>query len=128
MANDFGDRYLGHGDSDTRTADEALEAGDWVTPTSDGGVAVSDGGPAAGVAYDDYEAGDDTATVYYRGVVKAKVGSGVTAGDQLAVGSSGTTGESAGVAYSGGSESVIALEDAADPDGDGVYEAFVLLR
>lgn len=128
MVNDAGDRYLGHGDSDTRTADVDISAGEWVVPTSGGGLAVSDGGPAAGVASDDYSSGEDSATVWYRGVVKAVVDSGVTAGDQLYVGSSGTTGETAGVAYAGGSESVVALEDAADPDGDGVYHAYVLLR
>jgi len=125
MVNDAGDRFFGHGDSTTAPVSGAVDAGDWVTYNSSGElVLVGNGDALAGVAYDDYDGDEDSATVSHRGVIHAKVDSGVTAGDNL--GPHDGTGTD-GVPVAGGSSGCIALEDAAD-DGSGTFYAKVLLR
>lgn len=126
-----GDRYLGHGDQDTKKADAAVVAGQWLVPTGNDTVNLSDanasGGSLVAVAGMDADAGA-TLQVHYRGVVKARVASSVAAGDELAApNSGGTSPTTAGEAQPGGSSGVFALTDAA-LDGDGNYYSFVLLR
>lgn len=131
MSNEPGDRYLGHGDQDTRDNNSGadIDPGLWVVPTGDDGVAPSDGDALVGVTKDPIEDGYK-GTVHYRGVVYARVDSGVTAGDELAApDSSATSGATTpGVAGSGGSSGHFALEDAKDPEDDGEFYAQVLLR
>lgn len=130
MSNEPGDRYLGHGDQDTRENQTGSEigAGMWVVPSGDETVALSDGDGLVGVTADPLPNGDK-GTVNYRGVVRARVESGVAAGDELAVPDSGATSGATtpGVAGSGGSSGHFALTGAAQAD-DGNYYARVLLR
>lgn len=134
MSNQFGDRYLGHGDQDTRLNNSggALDAGKWVVPTGDETIDYADvagaGGSLVGVTKHDIpDGGRDT--VHYRGVVYARVDSAVTAGDELAApDSAATTPGVEGIAGAGGSSGIFALTDAEDPDGDGSYAAYCLIR
>ncbi len=129
MPTDLGDREYGHGDSITETAGADVEAGDFVALDSNGEVALADtdnAGELIGIASNDAAAGE-TVTVWYRGAVKGKVVSGVGPNAELGAPATGTSG-TAGVAESGGSTGVRALTGAEDPDGDGTYEALILLR
>lgn len=133
MSNNFGDRYLGHGDQDTRlnSTGNALDAGKWVVPTGDETIDYADvsgsGGKLVGVLKHDLPDGERD-TVHYRGVVYARVESSVSAGDELAAPDSGGTGATTpGVAGSGGSSGIIAVTGAED-DGNGNYAAYCLLR
>lgn len=131
MSNQPGDRFLGHGDQDTRlnNTGSSLGAGLWVTPTGDETVALADATPLVGCMAYNVAAGDK-GTVNYRGVVYARVESTVAAGDELAAPDSGATSGATtpGVAGSGGASGIFALEGAKDPEGDGNYYAKCLIR
>lgn len=135
MSNEPGDRYLGHGDQDTRANQTGaqIDEGMWVVPTGDETVAKADvngaGGSLVGVVGDDLPDGEKGQT-HYRGVVHARVESDVAAGDELAApDSSATSGATTpGVAGSGGTSGIYALEGAKDPEGNGEFYAKVLVR
>lgn len=133
MSRDAGDRYYGHGDHTTRqnSTGAQLDKGKWVVPTGDETVDYSDasgaGADLVGVLADDLPDGEK-GNVHLRGVVDARVESGVTAGDELVAPDSANAGSSAGVASSGDGNGLYALTGASDPDGDGEYTALCLLR
>lgn len=129
MSNEPGDRRTGHGDHGTyyNYSGADIDAGYWVAPSAEDEVALSDTNGLVGVSADPIPDGG-YGNVHMRGAVYARVDSGVTAGDELAVPESGATGESAGVAESGGSSGHFALTDAQAADDGGDDYALVLLR
>lgn len=126
---EIGDRRFGHGDQITRTNSTGaeIEAGMWVAPSGDTDVAKVDGSTdndvLAGVVEDSVPDGE-TGKVHVRGIVYGRVEDSVVAGDELQSGNTtsdvNSDADTAGVAVSGGSSGVYALEDAHD-DGDGHY-------
>ena len=133
MSNEPGDRYLGHGDQDTRENQTGSEigAGTWVSPSGDETVAPTDADGLVGVAADAIPDGEK-GTVHYRGVVYARVESDVVAGDELNEPDSGATSGPTTPGIAGSDTDAdsghYALEDAKDPEGNGEYYAKVLLR
>jgi len=131
MTQQGGDRLAESGDTYTMTYNNSDNS---VDPATEGMWVMIDGDLTVDTAddtnNDDLDAviGDDTAAnskgeVVLRGIVKARVTSGVTGGDELQPAST------AGVATNGGSSGYKALTDAVEyPSGSSEYYSYVRLE
>jgi len=130
MTLDPGDETHRHGDyiqaADAGTAEQGMpvsfDANGEIVPLTEGTEYV-------GVYYESGRSEGNECTVKVQGTVRAFVDSGVTQNDILgSPNTSASPGEDDNAFGTSDDQRVLALEDAADPDGDGNHVAEVLLR
>jgi hypothetical protein len=125
-----GDETRYRGDFLPATNNASVPIGTPVERDANGKIQpLSEGGNYFGVLYSHGEAGSNTCTVRSQGPIVAFVDSGVTADTYLgSPATSASPAENAAAFGTADDQGVYALEDAADPEGNGNYYADVLLR
>lgn len=131
MSDELGDEQYEKVETRYNATDAVLPEGSFVVPTGADNVALADasgaGGNLLGVVRDDIDPGEEGA-VAFGGMIPVRVESSVGANDELSVPDSGATSgaQTPGVAGSGGSSGLHALEPAYGVDGSD-YRALIKL-